>query len=189
MALGRSWQHGGWQRQGTGRHRGDDLGCDGGQWWRRRSGWGHRGPAVLGNHFVMTWKKALLNRMVLGLGWLRCKRLSRVGQGAGGWGVRREAEGRDIGRRDVEARILRSGTGGAAGGLRVEVGCQIVRGQTGGKAVRRFQGGADRQVLFICHDGQSVSHQAVGHTSICLLSNSTADTNMQHMVEYERPSE
>lgn len=78
----------------------------------------------------------------------------------------------------TEARILRGETRGAAGGLRVEgceVGCWIVSGQTGGKAVRKFQGGADRQVLFICHDSQSISHQAVGHTSICLLSDSTVD--------------
>lgn len=78
----------------------------------------------------------------------------------------------------TEAWILRGETGGAAGGLRVEgceVGCWIVSGQTGGKAVRKFQGGADRQVLFICHDSQSISRQAVGHTSICLLSDSTVD--------------
>lgn len=78
----------------------------------------------------------------------------------------------------AEVWILRGKTGGAVGGLRAEgceVGCRSVSGQTGGKAVRRVQCGANGQVLFICHDGQSITHQAVGHTSICLLSDSTAD--------------
>lgn len=65
-----------------------------------------------------------------------------------------------------------------------EVGCWRVSGQTGGKAVRRLQSGADGQVLFICHDSQSISHQAVGHTSICLLSDSTADKQTVQVVYY-----
>lgn len=93
VALGRSRQHCGWQRQGTGRPRGDDLGCDGGYWWRRRLGWRHHRPAILGNDFVVTRKEALLDRVVLGFRWLGCEWLSWVGQGASGRGVRREAEG------------------------------------------------------------------------------------------------
>ncbi len=127
----------------------------------------------------MTRKKSLLDRVVHGFWGLGCEWLGWVGQGASGECVRREGERRDGGG-DVraEAWILIAETGGAVGGLRVEgceVGCWSVSGQTGGKAVRRFQCGADGQVLLICHDSQSISHQAVGHTSIRLLSDSTAD--------------
>lgn len=142
-------------------------------------------PTVLGDGFVVTWKKPLLDRVVLGFGWLGCERLRQVGKGASGRAVRREAERRDGGSGDVraEARILRAETRGAVGGLRAEgyeVGCWS--GQTGGKAVRRLQCGADGQVLFICHDSKSISHQAVGHTSICLLSDSAADEQAVHTV-------
>lgn len=118
---------------------------------------------------------------MLGFWWLGCERLGWVSQGASGRGVRRVAEGQAGGSSGdvrVEAWILRAKTRGAVGDLRVEaceVGCWSVSGQTGGKAEKRLQCGADGQVLFICHDSQSISHQAVGHTSICLLSDSTAD--------------
>lgn len=57
---------------------------------------------------------------------------------------------------------------------RREVGGQTVFGQSGREAVRGLQGGADGQVLFIRHDSQSISHQAVGHAPVRLLSDSTA---------------
>lgn len=103
-----------------------------------------------------------------------------MGQGTSGLGVGHETGRCDGGSGDVgaEARILGVETRGAPGGLRVEgckIGCWSVSVLTGRKVVRRFEGGADRQVLFICHDSQSISHQAVGHTSICLFSDSTVD--------------
>lgn len=166
MALCRRRQHCGGQCRGrwtgTRRHRGHDLGCDRGQWRSRRRGWRHHRPTVLGNGFVVTWKKPLLDRVVLGFRWLGCEWLRRMGQGASGQGVRWEAEWEDRGRGGLRAQCC-------------EVCCRSLSGHTGGKTVRRLQGGADGQVLFICHNSQSISHQAVGHTSICLLSDSTAD--------------
>lgn len=91
VALGRRWQHCGWQHRGrwtgTRRHGGHDLGCDGGHWWSRRLGWRHHRPAILGHHFVMTWKEPLLDWVVLGFWRLGCERLNWMGQGASGRGV------------------------------------------------------------------------------------------------------
>lgn len=101
-----------------------------------------------------------------------------MGQGASGRGVRGEAEGRDgAGGGDVraEVRILRGERG-----MRAEGGCCRVSGLTGGEVVRRLQGGADGQILFICHDSQSITHQAVGQTSICLFSDPTAEKQTVH---------
>lgn len=107
VALGVREQHCGWQRQcrwtGTGRHTGGDLGCDGGQQRSRRLGWRHHRPTVLGDGFVVIWKKPLLDWVVLDFRWLRCEWLRWVGQGASGRDVRREAEGRNGGSRDVSA--------------------------------------------------------------------------------------
>ena len=54
-------------------------------------------------------------------------------------------------------------------------GCCIMSGQTGGLAVRKIHVGADGQILLICHDSQFITHQAVGYTSVCILSDSTGD--------------
>lgn len=94
---------------------------------------------------------------MFGFRWLSRERLGWMGQGAGGKGVRREAEGRDGGSWDMRAEvwILRAETTGTVGGLRArgrEGGCWGVSGQTGGEAVSRLHGRADGQVLFICHD-------------------------------------
>ena len=187
VALGGRWQHCGWQYRGrwtgTGRHGGHDLGCDGGRWWSRRLGWRHHRPAILGHHFVVTWEEPLLDRVVLGFRRLGCEWLSWVGQGASGRGVRGEAKGRDgAGGGDVRAEvwILRGETRGGVGGMRAEGGCCRVSGLTGGEVVKRLQGGADGQILFICHDSQSITHQAVGQTSICLFSDPTADKQTVH---------
>lgn len=47
--------------------------------------------------------------------------------------------------------------------------------QAGVEAVGRFQGGADGQILLVGYDGQSVPHQAVGHTSISIFSDSAVE--------------
>lgn len=122
----------------------------------------------------------MLDGVVLGFGRLRGERRRRVSQGARGGGVGGEAEGRDGGGRHVGASAgsLRRHAGSRAGGLRVqrrEVGGQTVFGQSGGEAVRGLQGGADGQVLLIGHDSQSISHQAVCHASVRLLSDSAAE--------------
>lgn len=58
-------------------------------------------------------------------------------------------------------------------------GCEAGRwtgsSQAGVEAVRRFQGGADGQILFVRHNGQSVTHQAVGHAPISIFSDSTVE--------------
>lgn len=121
----------------------------------------------------------MLDGVVFCFGRLRGERGSRVSQRASGGSVKGEAKGRDGGGRDVGAGggSLRRHVGSGARGLGVqcrEVGGQTVFGQSGREAVRGLQGGADGQVLFICHDSQSITHQAVGHTSVCFLSDSTA---------------
>lgn len=145
-----------------------------------RLGWGHHRPAVLVGVFVVTRKEPLLDRVVFGFRWLGCEGLGWVGHGASGRGVRREAGGQDGagGEPCAKAWILSAGTCGDVGGLRVDA-CEVswwsVSGQAGGKAVSRLQCGADGQVLLICRDSQSISHQAVSHTSIRLLPDSAAD--------------
>lgn len=47
--------------------------------------------------------------------------------------------------------------------------------QAGVEAVGRFQGGANGQILFVGYDGQSIPHQAVGHTSISIFSDSAVE--------------
>lgn len=41
--------------------------------------------------------------------------------------------------------------------------------------MRRFQAGANGQILFVRHNGQSVTHQAVGHTPISIFSDPTVE--------------
>lgn len=124
----------------------------------------------------MAWKKPLLDGKMLGFGRLRRERLGGVGQGASGRGVGCGAEGWDVG---SDVYVLRAEVEGAVWAWRDEGcagGCMAVSGHTGGKAVRMLQGGADSQVLFIGHYSQSISHKAIGHTSICLFSYSTTDS-------------
>lgn len=93
--------------QGTGRHRGDDLGCDRHQGWRGRLGRGHRR-----SDFVVVRVETLMDQVVRGFWRLRCERLLWVSQRASVRCVRREAEGGDAGRGHVgaQARIVRSET-------------------------------------------------------------------------------
>lgn len=57
----------------------------------------------------------------------------------------------------------------AARGLRA-------RGREVGRwIVRRVQGGANGQILFVRHNRQSVSHQAVSHSAVGVFSDSTAE--------------
>lgn len=155
----------GGQRQGTGRHGGDDLGGDGHQGWRGRLGWGHQS-----SHFVVALVETLMDEVVRGFGGLRGERLRRVGQRASGGCV-----GGHVG---IQAWIVRSETRRGARGVRVggcEAGRWIRSCQAGVQAGRRFQGGTNGQILFIRHNGESVPHQAVGHTPISIFSDATVE--------------
>lgn len=172
-----SGQRGGGQRQGTGSHGGDDLGGNRHQGWRGRLGRGHRRSDL-----VVGRVETLMDQVVRGFWWLRCERLCRVSQRASGRCVRLrgETEGGDGGSGHVgtQAWIGRSQTRQAARGLRVRgrgAGRWTGSSQAGVKAVRRLQGGADGQILLVGHDGQSVTHQAVGHSPISIFSDPTVE--------------
>lgn len=116
----------------------------------------------------MTRVQTLMDQVVCGFGRLGCERLR---QRARGRRVRREAEGGDGGGGQVgtQTRIVSGETRQAARGLRV-------RGREAGRwMVRRVQGGANGQILFIGHNRQSVSHQAVSHSALGVFSDSTVE--------------
>lgn len=101
MAVCRGQCSGG-QRQGTGRQRGDDLGCDRHHRWRWRLGRG-RGRGHHRPDLVVAQVETLVDEVVRGFWWLRGERLRWVSQRAHGRRVRRETKGGD-------------GAGGGAGG-------------------------------------------------------------------------
>lgn len=109
-----------------------------------------------------------MDQVVGGFRRLGCERLRHRARGGR---VRRDAEGGDGGSGHVgtQTRIVRGETRQAARGLGV-------RGrEAGGWVVRRVQGGANGQILFISHNRQSVSHQAVSHSAIGVFSDSTVE--------------
>lgn len=109
-----------------------------------------------------------MDQMVCGFRRLGCERLH---QGARGWRFRPEAEGGDSGSGHVwtQTRIVSAVTRQAARGLRV-------RGSEAGRwIVRRVHGGANGQILFIGHNRQSVSHQAISHSAVSVFSDSTVE--------------
>lgn len=109
-----------------------------------------------------------MDQVVRGFRRLGCERLR---QGARGRRVRREAEGGDgsSGHVGTQTRIVSGETRHAARGLRV-------RGREASRwIVRRVQGGANGQILFVRHNRQSVSHQAVSHSALGVFSDSTVE--------------